>query len=79
MNCFGTSLKGFVDLFWGPKRANVSLDGLPKWSKRADIAIFSDFENMHFTFFCSLHLAWQQASNMRNAREKDIAGAGISL
>ena len=51
MNCFGTSLKGFVGLFWGPKRAKVSLDGLPKWSKRADIAISSDFENMHFTKF----------------------------
>ena len=43
--CFGTSLEGTVDLFWGPKRAKVSLDGLPKWSKRADIAISSDFKN----------------------------------
>ena len=40
-----------LDLIWGPKQAKISQDGLPKRSKRANIAISSDFENMHFIVF----------------------------
>ena len=45
---FGTSSSGFVDLFRGRKRTKISPDGIPKRSKRANIEISSDFENMHF-------------------------------
>ena len=45
--------KRSVDLARCPKQAKMSQDGLRKCSKRANMAIASDFENMHLIcFYC---------------------------
>ena len=70
MTDFGTCFAGFVDPFWGPKRAKTSQDGLPKRSKRANIAISSDFENMHFIVFFKVILEHQTSQKTPNTAQK---------
>lgn len=48
---FGTSFDLKKNFFWGPRRANISQDGLPKRSETANIAISTDFGDMHFVQF----------------------------
>ena len=68
-----------MDLCWGPKQAKISQDGLPKRSKRANIAISSDFENMHFILFFTVFLEHQTSQKTPKTAKKPPKMAPDSL
>ena len=56
--------------FWGPKLAKMSQDGPQKWSKRAQIAITNDFENMHLDLCFTVFLEHQASQESPKAAKK---------
>ena len=45
-----------MDFCWGPERAKIGQDGLPKRYKRANIALSGDFENMIFYIYIYIYI-----------------------
>ena len=70
---------GLFDLFWGPERAKISQDGLPKRSKRANIAISSNYENMTCILFFTRFLEHQTSQKTPKTAQKPPKMAPGSL